>query len=86
MSLPISLLTFISPKLIVITFAALHMYYEPEVLEQLRLSNPDALTSIYYKHWEALFISAYNILKDKAAAEDIIQDIFLSLWINTVLP
>ena len=48
---------------------------------------------VYQKYWQRLFLSAYNVLKDKEACEDIIQDIFVSLWqrreslnINTSLP
>ncbi|MBO9573921.1 MAG: RNA polymerase sigma-70 factor, partial [Chitinophagaceae bacterium] len=52
------------------------------VLNQLKTGDPDALTTVFNRYWEKLFISAYNILKDKAAAEDIVQDIFLSLWIK----
>ncbi len=39
-----------------------------------------ALVALYRLYWQRLFLSAYNILKDKAACEDIVQETFLQLW------
>lgn len=58
----------------------------PEVLmdKQLidRLKNDDAaaLSVIYKKYWQQLYVSAYHILKDQQACEDIIQELFIKLW------
>lgn len=52
------------------------------LLSRLRESDQNALQEIYLRYWKALFISAYNILKDKNACEDILQDVFLHLWHN----
>lgn len=41
-----------------------------------------ALTFIYKKYWEQLFLCAYRLLKDKSTCEDIVQDIFLRLWLK----
>lgn len=38
--------------------------------------------SLFSKYYSPLLIYACKLLNDKAIAEDIIQDIFLSLWIN----
>ena len=40
------------------------------------------MTLIYHHYAESLLTSAYNLLKDKAACEDIVQEIFLSLWMK----
>ena len=49
-----------------------------------RLSNGDetALTELYNKFWQSLFMSSYNVLKDRELCEDIIQDIFMNIWHN----
>lgn len=55
---------------------------ERDLLQQLREDDEQALTLLYKAHWQPLFLSAYNILKDKKACEDIVQDIFLQLWLR----
>jgi len=53
-----------------------------QLLDKLKSGDEDALTLIYKKYWQPLFTSAYNILKDKQACEDIIQELFIRLWNN----
>lgn len=53
---------------------------ENELLSALAQSREEALEVIYQKYWDRLFLSAYNVLKDKEACEDIIQEIFIQLW------
>jgi len=53
---------------------------EKELLSSLSKGNEEALKFIYQKYWERLFLSAYNVLKDKEACEDIVQEIFIQLW------
>jgi RNA polymerase sigma-70 factor (ECF subfamily) len=55
---------------------------ENELLTSLSAGNESALKFIYHKYWKLLLISAHNVLKDKEACEDIIQDIFIQLWQN----
>lgn len=55
-------------------------FSDSELLEQLRQDNEVALDIIFKKYWQPLFISAFNLLKDKATCEDIIQDIFIRVW------
>lgn len=50
------------------------------LMERLARGEEDALNEIYLFYWQDLFMSAYNVLKDKAACEDIVQDLFLQLW------
>ncbi len=56
--------------------------HEKALLQQLKESDEHALTLLYKAHWESLFLSAYNILKDKKACEDIVQETFLQLWLR----
>ncbi len=53
---------------------------ETELLRKLSEGDEFALTAIYKLYWEGLFLKAYSVLKDKQVCEDIIQEIFLSLW------
>ena len=53
---------------------------EEKILFSLSQHDEEALKFLYQKYWQPLFISAYNVLKDKDACEDIIQDIFIQLW------
>jgi RNA polymerase sigma-70 factor (family 1) len=53
---------------------------EKELLLLLAKGNQQALKLIYQKYWQRLFLSAYSVLKDREACEDIIQEIFIQLW------
>jgi RNA polymerase sigma-70 factor (ECF subfamily) len=53
---------------------------EKDVLFSLSQHDEEALKFLYQKYWQPLFLSAYNVLKNKEACEDIIQDIFIQLW------
>ncbi len=55
-------------------------YNEKELLVRMAADDGDALAIFYRKFWQSLFLRAYNIIKDKAACEDIVQEVFLSLW------
>ncbi len=55
---------------------------DTELVAQLQLGNELALAAIYRKYWQQLYLSAYNVLKDKLACEDIIQELFIKLWNN----
>jgi len=48
--------------------------------ELLKLNNRDAFTEIYSRYWKKLFTIAANKIKDLDEAEEIVQDIFVSLW------
>ena len=52
------------------------------LINRLCEGDPLALTELYNTYWQLLFLSAYNIIKDKALCEDIIQDIFMNIWHN----
>ncbi|MCD0472229.1 RNA polymerase sigma factor [Flavobacterium sp. JAS] len=52
------------------------------LINRLRGGDESALTELYNKFWQSLFVSSYNVLKDKELCEDIIQDIFMNIWHN----
>ena len=49
-------------------------------MNRLKQGDELALDYIYKVYSEQLFISAYNMLKNKELCEDIIQDVFISIW------
>lgn len=51
-----------------------------ELMARLQSGDEFALKLIYDKYWDKLFLSAFNMLQDQQACEDIIQDIFINLW------
>lgn len=60
----------------------LNLFDDFVLIDRLHQGDEGALNLIYKKYWQKLFTSAYNILKDKAICEDIIQEIFIKLWTN----
>jgi RNA polymerase sigma-70 factor (family 1) len=51
-----------------------------QLIGRLKADDEAALTMIYRRYWASLFKAAYNILKDRQACEDIIQELFIKLW------
>src|ERR1019366_8153342 len=60
-----------------------YQIYENKLLVEL-LSKGDhlAFSEIYSRFWQKLFVVAHNRLKEKYEAEDIVHDVFSSLWAN----
>jgi RNA polymerase sigma-70 factor (ECF subfamily) len=52
------------------------------LLEQAKIGDHAAFGQLFDKYWEDLFRMAYKRLRSKEGAEDIVQDVFLSLWNN----
>ncbi|HYH56379.1 MAG TPA: RNA polymerase sigma-70 factor, partial [Anseongella sp.] len=51
--------------------------------ELLRLMSTDdeaAFTELYGRYWKTLFLTARSILHDGPLAEDIVQEVFISIW------
>ncbi|MCC9044279.1 RNA polymerase sigma-70 factor [Myroides sp. M-43] len=44
------------------------------------ISKEKKFDSLYEKHWAELYIYAFNVLRDKAIAEDIVQEVFIDYW------
>ncbi len=53
-----------------------------QLIDRLKLDDETALAVIYKRYWELLYTSAYHVLKDSHACEDIIQELFIKLWNN----
>jgi RNA polymerase sigma-70 factor (family 1) len=55
-------------------------YSDEQLLTLLSESDEQAFAEIYNRYWKALYISANNILQGKEAAQDAVQEVFISLW------
>lgn len=55
---------------------------DDEIIQRLKKDDKKALTLIYNAYWKPLFLSSYNLLKNKELCEEIIQDVFVDLWNN----
>ena len=53
-----------------------------ELLALIKANDENAFKLLYEIYWEQLFVSAYNLLKDRETCEDIIQEIFIGFWSN----
>lgn len=53
---------------------------DKELLQLIAESNSEAFALLYRRYWEELFVTAARALRDKDGAEDVVQDVFLSLW------
>lgn len=61
---------------------ALSTYHDNELLARLSAGDEDAFAQIYHRYWELLLGMAYNRLKNLQTAEDIVHDVFASIWHN----
>lgn len=50
------------------------------LLLALRDGDENAFTTIYNTYWKKLLALAYANLKDKMLAEEVVQEVFISLW------
>lgn len=53
---------------------------DEELLLLLQSDDETALTVLYQRHWQPLFMLAYQVLKDKEACKDLVQELFTELW------
>ncbi len=60
--------------------AEIILFEDTELMDRLRAGDDLALKLIYKKYWNQLYTSAYNMLQDQQACEDIIQELFINLW------
>jgi RNA polymerase sigma-70 factor (family 1) len=53
---------------------------DQEIVALLKEDHRKAFTLVYDKYWLPLYQFAYIRIKDHALAENIVQDVFISLW------
>jgi len=55
-------------------------FTDSELIRKLKDNQEDAMIILYKSYWKVLYISAFKILQDKHACEDIIQELFIKIW------
>ena len=55
-------------------------YNDVDLLEQLKAGSEVAFTRIYQQYWQRVYAVAYYFSRQKEAAEEVVQQVFLSLW------
>lgn len=53
---------------------------EEHLFRLLCNGDRNAFDQIYHTYWQKLFLYVVKVIRDKDAAEDIVQEIFVSLW------
>jgi RNA polymerase sigma-70 factor (ECF subfamily) len=53
-----------------------------QILEKLREGEGQVFEWLYRQYWQKLYKAAYKRLKDGPLCEEIVQDIFTSLWVR----
>lgn len=55
---------------------------DEKLVSLLKTGNQLAFNELYNRYWKILFSKTLNILKDKSLAEDVLQEVFTSIWIR----
>lgn len=53
---------------------------EEELLSRLGKGDMQAFDGLYWKYQKAIYQNAYKLTRDTVVAEDIVQEVFISLW------
>ena len=56
------------------------IHTDNQLLKLLYQSDEGAFAEIYNRYWKPLYTSAHNILQVREAAQDAVQEVFISLW------
>ena len=51
-----------------------------DLLHRMVDDDQAAFASLYRRHWESLFVTTVRVIGNKEDAEDIVQEVFASLW------
>ncbi|WP_134088632.1 RNA polymerase sigma factor [Olivibacter sp. XZL3] len=62
--------------------SAYHRCNEEQLLASLRLGDHAAFTEIYNRYWEVLADAAYQRLRSREDAEEVVQEIFVNLYLR----
>lgn len=57
-------------------------YSEAELIALMKKGRREAFNEIYDRYWLKLYVAAFKRLKSKDDAKDIVQDLFISLWMK----
>ncbi|MEJ1237564.1 RNA polymerase sigma-70 factor [Chryseolinea sp. T2] len=60
----------------------LKAYSDSALLDLLKVQDAPAFEEIYNRYWRVLYSMIYRRLQSREVSEEIVQDIFTSLWVN----
>ncbi len=55
-------------------------YTDLELLALCKAGDEMGFSEIYDRYWAVLYRHAYKLLKEKIAAQDVVQEVFVNLW------
>ncbi|RRA98136.1 RNA polymerase sigma-70 factor [Larkinella rosea] len=55
---------------------------ESEWLQALKQGDRNAFTQLYDFYWQRLFTVAYNYTRSRETAQELVQEVFMSLWVK----
>ncbi len=55
---------------------------DEKLIQLIGENDLGAFEYIYNRYWSKLYLLAYNILRDRPVAEDIVQEVLLNLWMK----
>lgn len=55
-------------------------FADQELLLLLKKDDEAALAEVYKRYWKLLYTTAFGIIRDDGAAQDIVQEIFIRIW------
>lgn len=55
---------------------------EKGLLKSVKLEDGSSFEKIYKQYWSELYIYAFNVLPEREICEDIVQEIFIDLWVK----
>ena len=58
----------------------IEIHSDIELLEGLAENRKDAFREIYMRYWKEIFLAAYKKVRHKELAEELTQNLFISLW------
>ncbi|TDQ09660.1 RNA polymerase sigma-70 factor [Pedobacter metabolipauper] len=58
------------------------LWTDEQLIDLLKQDDEAAFQRIYRKYVSKLYASAYNLLRDPVACEEIVQELFIQLWIK----
>ena len=57
-------------------------YSDKELYNDVRLGGKKAFRILYERYWDKLYVYSFNIVKRQDFCEDIVQEIFIELWLK----
>ena len=58
----------------------LKKHTDTELFDLVKEGNAMAFAEIYDRYWALLYKHAYRLIKDQDLAQDVVQEVFVSLW------